>query len=238
VLESFNGIPTLNYDFKPVVYLSAIRHWMSYYGDSYKFLPIVCLVLAILFILLSKPFSSVMFTSGFTGAGTEIILLIAFQVLAGYVYLYLGVIITLFMAGLSVGAFESRKIKEKHKNIYTIVNQIISGILILISALMLYYIKHFETQLSVQSAIGMVIFIVAVLVGFQYGLSVSLNREDPKNIVSTIYSSDLIGSAFGSLVVAIFFIPVLGIYMSLYLMAGLHLITLLIYLVKRKIKYL
>lgn len=238
ILESFKGISTVNLDFKPIVYLSAIKQWLSYYGDSYKFLPIICLLLAVLFIIFSKPFSSVMFTSGFTGAGIEILLLIAFQVLAGYVYLYLGVIITLFMAGLSIGAFESRKVKTEQRNKYTIAVQILSGILILVSAFILSWLKNFKPDFSIQSAIGIMIFVVAILVGFQYGLAVSETQKEAKKIVSVIYSSDLFGSAFGSLVVAIFFIPVLGIYMSLYLLAGLHFLTLIVYLVKRKIKYL
>jgi len=238
ILESFKGISTINLDFKPIVYLSAIKQWMSYYGDNYKYFPIVCLLLAVIFIIFSKPFSSVMFTSGFTGAGTEIILLIAFQILAGYVYLYLGVIITLFMAGLSIGAFESKKIKPEHRNKFTMIVQVLSGFIILIMAFVLYYLKNLKPDFAIQTAIGIMILTISILVGFQYGLAVTKPREEAKKIVSVIYSSDLFGSAFGSLVVAIFFIPVLGIYMSLYLLAGLHFLTLIIYLLKRKIKYL
>jgi spermidine synthase len=238
ILNTFKGVQTVNYDFKPVVYLSAIKHWMSYYGDNSIYITFLCLAFALVFIIFSKPFSSVMFTSGFTGAGTEIILLIAFQVLAGYVYLYLGVVITLFMAGLSIGAFESRKINPAKRNKFTILVQLISGALILITAMTLYFLKEVEVDYYVQFVIGLLILLISILVGFQYGLSVSKNNTEAGKIVSVIYSSDLFGSAFGSLVVAIFFIPVFGIYFSLYIMAGLHLLTLLIYLIKRKIKYL
>lgn len=238
ILGSFKGITTLNHDFKPVVYLSSIKHWLSYYGESYKYFPFVFLLLAVLFILIARPFSSVMFTSGFTGAGTEIILLIAFQVIAGYVYLYIGVIITLFMAGLTFGAFESRRIKENDRNKYTILTQLFTGIIIAVFAFLLTYLKGFKPDFSVQSTIGIMILIVSMLVGFQYGLAVSESKKEAGKIVSVIYSSDLFGSAFGSLVVAIFFIPVLGVYVSLLLLAGLHFLTLISYFVKRKIKYL
>ena len=45
------------------------------------------------------------FASGFAASGLEIVLLLAFQILYGSVYQQLGIIVTVFMAGLAAGAF-------------------------------------------------------------------------------------------------------------------------------------
>src|ERR1039458_8016330 len=46
----------------------------------------------------------VLFASGFAGSALEVVLLLAFQVLCGSVYHQVGVIVTVFMGGLAVGA--------------------------------------------------------------------------------------------------------------------------------------
>ena len=46
----------------------------------------------------------VIFASGFAGSALEIVLLLGLQVLAGSVYRQVGLVVTLFMAGLAVGA--------------------------------------------------------------------------------------------------------------------------------------
>ena len=46
----------------------------------------------------------VLFASGFAASALEVVLLLAFQVLCGSVYHQVGVIVTVFMAGLALGA--------------------------------------------------------------------------------------------------------------------------------------
>jgi spermidine synthase len=46
----------------------------------------------------------VLFASGFAGSALEVVLLLAFQVMCGSVYHQVGVIVTVFMGGLAVGA--------------------------------------------------------------------------------------------------------------------------------------
>ncbi len=47
-------------------------------------------------------------TGGFAASSVEILLLISFQIIYGYVYFLTGVIISIFMAGLAFGAFIGR----------------------------------------------------------------------------------------------------------------------------------
>lgn len=238
IIESYQEHHTINYDFKPTVYLYYIQHWISYYGNNYWIIPVISFMIILIFAIFSRPFSTVMFTSGFTGAGTEIVLLIVFQVLVGYVYLLLGVVITIFMAGLMTGAFLSRKIAVTRSHRLTIITQLISGIFLFVIAVSLTYIKDIQSGNYLQFILCLFMLIVSCLVGYQYGLSVSRKSDDSGKTVSSIYAADLVGSAIGSLLTAILLIPVLGIYVTLYYLSGFHFLTLLIYLIKHKIKYL
>ncbi|MGD0746046.1 MAG: hypothetical protein ABSA45_12910, partial [Verrucomicrobiota bacterium] len=51
----------------------------------------------------------ILFASGFAAAALELVLLLAFQVLCGSVYHQVGVIITVFMAGLAIGAMMANR---------------------------------------------------------------------------------------------------------------------------------
>lgn len=238
VLESYTGINTLNYDYKPSVYLSYIQHWMGYYGNNFWIIPIVCFLIIFLYFIFAKPMRLVMFTSGFAGAGVEIVLLVVFQVLVGYVYLFLGVIITLFMAGLSIGAFLSRKVKASDINKLTILIQLASAIFVLVVSLLIILMKDIVNVFVIQFLISCCLLITSILVGYQYGIAVAVKKEETGKIISAVYSADLVGSAIGSLLVAILLIPLLGLSETLYFLSFMHFLTLLFYLLKQKFKYL
>jgi spermidine synthase len=55
----------------------------------------------------------VLFASGFAGSALEIVLLLAFQVLCGSVYHQVGVIVTVFMVGLAVGAMWANRLSVR-----------------------------------------------------------------------------------------------------------------------------
>lgn len=228
----------LNHDFKPTVYLMYIKYWLSQFGSTIWIFLIVSLLAVIFFLVFARPFTSAMFTSGFTGAATEITLLIAFQVIFGYLYLFLGVIITIFMAGLVVGAFLSRECRMRNTFTMMMFTQLFTAIFILSIAVKIYFLKDLENVEIIQTAFTLMVFVISGLVGMQYGVSVCKSKESPGKTVSSIYSADLIGAALGSLLVVIYIIPVFGIYNTLIALAGYHFVTILSLFIKKKLKYL
>jgi spermidine synthase len=94
----------LNQDFNPVLYFYHLRHWMSQFKTGFGLLQGLLLVLLCVYLVRLRGTAFVLFASGFAATTLEIVLLLAFQVLCGSVYHQLGIIVTVFMAGLALGA--------------------------------------------------------------------------------------------------------------------------------------
>jgi spermidine synthase len=101
----------LNRDFSPVLYFYHLRHWMSQFTLSFGALQAALLLLLLMYLIRLRGPALVLFASGFAGSALEIVLLLAFQVLCGSVYHQVGVIVTVFMAGLAVGAMWANRSK-------------------------------------------------------------------------------------------------------------------------------
>jgi len=93
-----------NQDNSPVLYHYYLRHWMSQFQPGCNALQAVLLILLCIYLVRLRGAAFVLFASGFAGSALEVVLLLAFQVLCGSVYHQLGVIVTVFMAGLALGA--------------------------------------------------------------------------------------------------------------------------------------
>jgi spermidine synthase len=94
----------LNRDFNPVLYFYHLRHWMSQFNTGIGVFQALLLCLLCVYLARLRGTAFVLFASGFAGTTLEIVLLLAFQVLCGSVYHQLGIIVTVFMAGLAFGA--------------------------------------------------------------------------------------------------------------------------------------
>ncbi len=238
IVSAYTDTSLLNHDFKPTVYLLYIRHWLGMFGMDLRIIPAFELALVVLFLIFSRPLSTAMFTSGFTGAAAEITLLIAFQVIFGYVYLFMGIIITVFMAGLMVGALFSKNCRGEF--IFRQVSrvQLASAATLLLLLLLLTVVSNMYNEVLVRWFFILAMLTVSVLVGYQYGVIVCHSKKNRGKTVASAYASDLAGSALGSLLVAVYVIPAYGLTVTLFLLAAFHFLTLFILTVKRKLKYL
>jgi len=94
----------LNRDFNPVLYFDCLRLWASQFHPRFGIVGgATVLALGIYLARLRGPVVTV-FASGFTASSLEMVLLLAFQALCGSLYYQVAVIVTVFMAGLAVGA--------------------------------------------------------------------------------------------------------------------------------------
>jgi spermidine synthase len=105
----------LNRDFSPMLYFYHLRHWMSQFTLSFGALQAVLLLLLLVYLVRLRGPALVLFASGFAGSALEIVLLLAFQVLCGSVYHQVGVIVTVFMAGLAVGAMLTNRSSRREE---------------------------------------------------------------------------------------------------------------------------
>jgi spermidine synthase len=94
----------INRDFSPMLYFYHLRHWMSQFNVGFGVLQALFLILLCVYLVRLRGAALILFASGFAGSALELVLLLAFQVLCGSVYHQVGVVVTVFMAGLALGA--------------------------------------------------------------------------------------------------------------------------------------
>ncbi len=153
----------------------------------------------------------------------EIIILLGFQIIAGFVYMQLAVIIALFMAGLGLGAgitanklsFLSRledlmRCLILVQTIFSLYMVAMIGILFLLQDVMQKNIILFSPCLI----FSVLAFIAGILGGSHFSLAV----KAVSGLVSTgggLYALDLIGSAVGALTASLFLLPIYGLVSTL-----------------------
>ncbi len=130
----------INNDFQPVVYLYQLQYWLSHFDINY-FILITLILFPIFYSFLKLNFINYgVFITGFSASSVEVILIIAFQIIYGYTYQMLGIIITFFMAGLLIRSiFLINKITIVIKT-YSMIQYLI-GIYCILLALVLYFLR-------------------------------------------------------------------------------------------------
>jgi len=183
-------------------------------------------------------------TTGFTGMTADLIVVFAFQTLYGYVYHWIGLLITAFMAGLSLGGLlMTRKLKSGTRHLQS--RKCLAPYLLKLELAILLYWALLPIALSTlyarmphplvfTSIQGILLFLNALagfLVGSQFPLANRMwlkGREDLRGTAGILYACDLVGAFLGSIVVSVILIPVLGILETCLLAATLKLGSLLL----------
>ncbi|MDD5477556.1 MAG: hypothetical protein PHG87_05095 [Candidatus Omnitrophica bacterium] len=167
--------------------------------------------LIIIFGYLFKKISCLLNTGmiGFTSISFSSIIFVLFQLYCGALFWKLGLLIALFMAGLSIGTFLLNTIKTYRANL-------LSGLYLfwMISIFILFWNLKIITKVGYAEFI---FYFYSLICGFLTGSSYPLlaqnllkNKFDNKNLAMTIYSADLIGAFLGTMVSGILLIPFLG----------------------------
>ncbi len=238
ILSSIDLSVKINRDFFPVSYLRQIIFWFSQFKSLrivfYPFLLLVTILL-ILFFTRAHPVNSGMFTAGYVGSSIEIILLFSFQVVCGYIYQAIGAFFAVFMAGLAMGSFLRKRIITNPVFWHVYIIQGILLVLIFITFPSVFLLKMLSLNNGVVYLVCFVLlFLVSFVVGTFFSLASVIQKEQPKIVAAKIYSSDLVGSAFGALLTSTVLIPLTGIYTTIIITAGLSLFYLAIAFLKRK----
>jgi spermidine synthase len=229
----------LNQDFSPALYFYHLRHWMSQFKTGFGVLPVLLLVLLCVYLVRLRGAALVLFAAGFAGTALEIILLLAFQVVCGSVYHQVGVIVTVFMAGLALGAIlancSSRRkeaLTEKNKIDQSLLTSAatsskdcsrkslaalalaIAGYAILLMFLLPFLNRVGDLAASlvfIKAAIALLTLILAVLVGMQFPLANRLEFDGTVAGASRLYTADFVGAFLGALLASTLLIPLIGV---------------------------
>jgi spermidine synthase len=222
LLQSIDRNTILNSDFTPVAYFRQLQYWLSYFGLK-PWIPAVLVGILILVIVGRLNVVSLgMFTGGFAASSIELILLISFQIIYGYVYQATGVVITIFMAGLAAGSYIGhKKIKSVDYSRYAGI-QFALALYSLFLPFILYLVKDsVDNDAIIYGIFSLLTVLVAFLIGIEFSFAAQLLKTTISSAASILYSVDLIGSAIGALMISIYVLPLLGITLSCFIVASL-----------------
>ncbi len=212
ILNELDKNAAINKDFTPVAYYMQLQHWLSYFKINYWIIAMGFFLALVLIIFRYNIINLGLFTSGFAASSTEVILLISFQIIYGFVYQMIGIIITLFMAGLAFGAlYLTKKIKTININKYIKIQFGIS-IYLLVLPFVLLLLKSYSINLVLIHGVFFVLtLIIGSLIGLLYSVASKIQSKKISLIAAETYSADLLGSAIGALLISAILIPVFGI---------------------------
>jgi spermidine synthase len=234
--------PKINHDLYPVCYYFDMVLWGEEFSQGterllnilsrinilYLLLGMVMVFIILWLISICKKQVIIGVPAGvfFAGCGSmviEIVLIIGFQILFGYIYHMIGIIIAGFMLGLTAGTwYMNNKVAYINRArlliIYSVLEIAIGiylfllpGIFLLLRAVSYELLIHIFIQIlfPILTAIaGMIIGLIFPLANQIYML---YSSSKPSRAGGILYAMDLTGACIGSLIASIITIPVFGI---------------------------
>jgi spermidine synthase len=175
--------------------------------------------------------------AGFSAMAIQIIILLAFQIIYGYVFYKIGFLLTFFMAGLATGSFWVTGLMDKLKrplNILTRVNFLFFILSLVLPSFFFWLSASNNTAVSqagANLAFPLLSVIIGLLAGAQFAIVNKIYIGDTRKVgrvSGTTYGIDLLGSCLGALLTGIFLVPVLGVAGSCFSIAAVNLSVLTI----------
>jgi len=207
-----NKTSYINKDFNPVSYYLQLVQWLDYFEFNYWIPAAIILLIIILVLYKTNLVGAGIFCAGLSASSIEVILLISFQIIYGYVYQVTGIIITIFMAGLAAGSkYFEKIIKKCDTQSFSKVQFSLAVYSFLFPLIMQALCLDKDNIILVHSVFYVMTFSIAFLTGVAFALATKIEKGKVSSIVSRLYSVDLIGSALGALLVSALFIPLVGV---------------------------
>src|ERR1035437_8899354 len=250
----------VNRDFEPIAYYFDLVLWSKQFnlGDSswfraaahIDFIVVIAAVLmisslaAVLGVFLSgrerrARYASAccMAATGFTLMVLQIVLLLAFQSIYGYVYHQLAILIGLCMAGIAFGSWLGiRRISLDDRIAYrslapTQFLLALSGPALIFVVSMLAKVSGIATTwLAAQCVFPALAAISGMLGGYQFPIAteIYLHHSEGQSGLGALYAIDLLGGCAGALLLSTYLIPVFGLWRTAWLIAAINLTPVLL----------
>lgn len=221
----------VNTDFMPTTYIHSIVHRASKFKlnlvsiyENLKMWHILVFGL-ILFGIIGYisiknpllPIETSVAVTGFSELSYQVLVLLSFQVIYGYVYYKMGIIISMFMVGLIAGSRISTENVAKGRGDISNYRWIQLGIILypmILPAIFLYFSSIGSGFIGENIVFPLLPVIAGVMGGYQFPLAnklVGVKNKSESETAGILYGSDLIGSFAGAILTSLILIPVMGI---------------------------
>ena len=252
----------INKDFHPLGTFYSLAFWNALFSPggqrlfswfermSLSFFFIALSILALVFLLLGYknvrlrkgaiPF--VIISTGFAGMMFSLTLIFAFQVVYGYLYYWIGILTSIFMAGIGVGGLLMTCSLEKVKKDLSCLSKLEVSLIILSLFLPFIFLKSgpYLGEFFFQTIIVILCFISGLLIGAEFPLANKIHLKTSPSLSGTaglLYAGDLLGGWVGGIIGGVALLPVLGLGKTCLIIAYLKIISLIILIVlSRRIK--
>jgi spermidine synthase len=212
----------INSDTTPYLMQVMFRQWFTKFSASPWVFNFILIASIGIYLLRITREEFVLFSTGCTTMGSEILVIFAFQIYFGYIYFQIGVIVTVFLAGLLPGALFGHRLRKNPR--FLLVGSD-AGLMLLMGLFILALTQAGERlPVSFYLAFG---FGISVICGFQFPVALALQRDDNR-AATRFFSADLIGAACGTLLTSVLLIPYVGILWTAAAFIGLKFMSLLI----------
>jgi spermidine synthase len=169
------------------------------------------------------------FIIGLSGLSLELISIIIFQNVYGYLYQYIGFMVALFMAGLAVGGYLSNIYNEVKpdrivaagfslRNLRTLKGAATPFKQMIIIHFLIFMIPIFISYILPLCSLYIIIFILIVFIGMITGMAYPVisriylkSGAETGKTAGLIDSFDHLGACLGAILIGVFFIPIFGI---------------------------
>lgn len=251
----------VNRDLAPIAYYFDVALWGTQFNREYlrvfefvartrfKWLAVgtavLLLIIAIAIRCVRRPAGRLRWTvgyciaaSGLTMISLEVMLLLGFQAIYGYVYHRLALLIGLFMAGMAMGNWLRSRTAQRLQHVTIRTNTLrVAGLQICaaLAPLLLYALLATLAgvgSLNVLTVASQIIFplmalLAGALGGYEFAVATELflaDREASQPSMGMLYGVDLMGACLGTLVASVFLLPLFGFFKTARLIALVNLI--------------
>jgi spermidine synthase len=176
--------------------------------------------------------------AGLTGMSLEVLLLLGFQAVYGYVYHQLAILIALFMAGMAVGSWLRLRIKKDSAEVVTsrVALKLLAALQVLAAASPLLIFWCLAALAAVKSlavltlashlAFPSAALLAGTLGGYEFALATEVYFRDIRSAQKStglLYGLDLLGACLGALLLSAFLLPLFGFFNAAVFIAAVNL---------------
>ena len=226
--SQFSDAVPVNRDFYPFVYVKQISYWLSHFGTRYQLLVIIPVLLFLALFVRTDRITAGLYTGGFTAASLEVVLLLAYQVYFGSIYLATAMFFAVFMGGLAFGSSLGwRGLADRMLLLrrYYLLQFALAGFAVLLPVLVGLTGEATTGFSPARFLFFVLIFILSAAVGYEFLLASMLRQRTYSETSGVNYSTDLAGSAFGAFLTAIVLLPLIGLFYTCLVVAVLNVVS-------------
>jgi len=178
-------------------------------------------------------------TAGFSLMSFETIMIFTYQIMVGYLYFKLALLMAFFMLGIAIGAYWGTKkaaVAPTKISLLSTSHKLIGSFSLLLIPTLIFLFSIPFLKLT-----ELFLFLISMLSGLVGGLVFPLanqiylsENQEATNKTGVIYGADLIGAALGAIISPLILIPVYGVLTNLFLIAFLNIW--LIFILRQKLE--